>query len=143
MKPRKTKQVWICNSCFATAPRWTGRCPLCRAWDTMELERTEKPSEAEMFREIWNERAHKSELSGRDIGNDMLPEFFHHILTKGKYPHFKYNKDNIILLHPDEHFIIHHGTADDVIAYEKQYKCKFAKLTDIKAKLLKEYNKKD
>src|SRR5262245_19458072 len=32
----KTKTVYTCNECGATSPKWTGQCPSCSAWNTLE-----------------------------------------------------------------------------------------------------------
>lgn len=78
------------------------------------LKRSQKPikarakptGELELFKEIWNERPHKSELSG-----DSIKEFshmcFHHMLTKQAYPEHRLNKENIILITEQEHRVIH------------------------------------
>jgi DNA repair protein RadA/Sms len=31
----KTKTVYTCNECGAAAPKWTGQCPSCSAWNTL------------------------------------------------------------------------------------------------------------
>lgn len=31
----KQKTVFVCQSCAAIAPKWTGRCPSCNAWNTI------------------------------------------------------------------------------------------------------------
>lgn len=31
----KTKTIYVCQSCGATAPKWTGRCTSCGEWNTM------------------------------------------------------------------------------------------------------------
>lgn len=55
------------------------------------------------FLEIWRNRAHVSEVSPTFLGNEPLSVFFHHILSKGKYPQAMYDKENIILMTLDEH----------------------------------------
>lgn len=57
-----------------------------------------------VFMDIWSERRHYSEISGRWLGKEALTIFFHHILPKSKYngaPMF--DPENIILLTADEH----------------------------------------
>jgi len=53
--------------------------------------------------EIWKEREHKSQISGKYLGKEPLSTFFHHILPKARYPEAALDKENIILLTPDEH----------------------------------------
>lgn len=55
------------------------------------------------FQKIWNKRLHRSEVSGTNLGKEALSIFFHHILSKDKYPKLKYIEENIILLALDEH----------------------------------------
>ncbi len=56
-----------------------------------------------IFMDIWNERKHNSEISGRWLGKEALTTFFHHILPKSKYPDAIFDAENIILLTSDEH----------------------------------------
>lgn len=55
------------------------------------------------FTDIWNKRRHYSEVSGKYLGSESLSVFFHHILPKEKYPDFRFNEENIILLTLEEH----------------------------------------
>ena len=67
-----------------------------------------------LFKEIWNERAHVSELSGDKIS--MFDVFcFHHILTKAAYPKFLLFKPNIIILTRAEHRMVHDHSFEDLI----------------------------
>jgi hypothetical protein len=56
-----------------------------------------------LFKQIWKERSHKSEVSGTYLGKEAYSTYFHHILPKNKYPEIKMDKENIILLTTDEH----------------------------------------
>ena len=38
-KASKSKSVFLCTDCGATAPRWLGKCPSCGAWNTLVEER--------------------------------------------------------------------------------------------------------
>ncbi len=62
--------------------------------------------EAEIFEKIWNERPHKSQISGEIIHEPKAINFLH-VLPKGqnKYPEFKLNMENIILGTAEEHHI--------------------------------------
>lgn len=60
----------------------------------------------DMYWEIWEEREHISELSGEPLLPPSHCQFiwqFLHVLPKGTYPKYKYNKNNIILALPSEH----------------------------------------
>lgn len=70
--------------------------------------------ELELFKEIWNERPHISEISRKPI-----PMFdincFHHILTKGAFPEHRLNKENIIILTRSEHKDVHQYSIDELV----------------------------
>lgn len=53
--------------------------------------------------EIWNNRPHYCEVSGKWLGDEPKITFFHHILAKSKYPKFRYKSWNIAMIHPDIH----------------------------------------
>lgn len=56
-----------------------------------------------LFRKIWKQRPHVSEISGTYLGKEALSVYFHHILPKSKYPELRNLDENIILLTADEH----------------------------------------
>ena len=63
-------------------------------------------TQMEMFKWIWENRPHVSELTGKPllhIGNYRWHWQFLHVLPKGSYPSYKSNPDNILLGLPDEH----------------------------------------
>ena len=80
-----------------------------------------KTGELNIFIEIWNEREHISFLSGKYLNYQAGQKFwincFAHVLPKGKYPLFRLNKDNIILLTPAEHYLLDFGTHEQRIKY--------------------------
>jgi len=55
------------------------------------------------FSSLWREKPHYSEIDGTPLGNEALSIFFHHILSKKKYPEAAFDKDNIIFLALDQH----------------------------------------
>lgn len=60
----------------------------------------------DLYKQIWDEREHVSELSGKPllpINNYQWHWQFLHVLPKGSYPKWKFNKKNIILALPEEH----------------------------------------
>jgi len=59
--------------------------------------------EGKVFREIWDERERKSEVSKTNLGNIMSVFFMAHILRKSQYPKMRLDKRNIKLMRPDEH----------------------------------------
>ena len=56
-----------------------------------------------IFMDIWHDRRHYSEISGRWLGKEPLSTFFHHILPKSSYPNAMFDTENIILLTTNEH----------------------------------------
>ena len=95
--------------------------------------KTKKSSgQKELFIEIWNEREHVSELSGKHLGNDMNAWFFAHILSKGSNPHLKLNKDNIMLLTQEEHWQLDQNT--HLAKQDPLYKPFFDKAEELKIK---------
>lgn len=38
MKTNKTKSVFVCQNCGAESPKWIGKCPSCREWNTYQEE---------------------------------------------------------------------------------------------------------
>lgn len=65
-----------------------------------------KPTgELEVFKSIWAERPHFSQVSGKFLGDDLNVSFFSHILPKSHYKRFRLNKQNIVLKTEEEHFL--------------------------------------
>lgn len=69
----------------------------------------------EVFKEIWNERPHYSEVSWEPLGFELSSLHFHHILPKRNYKEAKFDKENIILLTWDEH----ENVERDPVRYEE------------------------
>jgi hypothetical protein len=82
-----------------------------------------------MFWEIWNERKHKSEVSGLPLGAFDI-RYFSHVLTKAAYPKFRLKKENIVLMTPEEHFSWEFDDRKDP---------KFAKVIELESELKREY----
>ncbi|MFY9973514.1 MAG: DNA repair protein RadA, partial [Chromatiaceae bacterium] len=34
--PQKTRAAYLCNACGAAQPKWSGQCPDCGAWNSIE-----------------------------------------------------------------------------------------------------------
>lgn len=63
-----------------------------------------------LFRWVWENRAHYSEVSGKPLGEDMNVCFFAHCLPKGSYGLYKLKPFNIILMTFHEHMLYDHQT---------------------------------
>lgn len=76
-----------------------------------------KPTgEKEVFESIWNERPHLSQVNDEPLGDEANVCFFAHILPKGKnkYPEFKLNKQNIVLMSFDQHHLWDNGSRGEL-----------------------------
>jgi len=97
--------------------------------------------ELDVFKEIWAERPHRSEISGRALdkyeGTEFFPNIFLHILDKKNWPKYRLNKDNIMLGTPWEHMLVDQGTRDQRRKYELEIEGSF-QLFYVKRERLKE-----
>jgi 5-methylcytosine-specific restriction endonuclease McrA len=63
---------------------------------------TEKQQEREkmmgFFLSIWKKRKHRCTNCDKWLGNEPLSYMFDHLLEKSKYPHLKYEEDNICIV---------------------------------------------
>lgn len=91
-------------------------------------------SQKELFIEIWEEREHVSELSGKYLGDEMNAWFFAHILSKGSNPQLKYNKENIMLVTQEEHWQLDQNT--HLAKQDPLYKPFFDKAEELKTKFM-------
>lgn len=87
----------------------------------------------DLFKEIWEEREHVSYISS-DVGLYFNPWCFAHVLSKGAYPRYKFKKENIVLLTPQEHYKF------DFETHRAKEDPKFDKLFELADKLRQEYN---
>ena len=104
-----------CNKC-GYHNRGPGKCWACDSQMTEEKEKKpykipkvskkqRKVSDEDwaFWLEIWNERKHKSEVSGEELPREPMAWMFSHVLTKKAYPAFRLNKKNIVLMTYQEH----------------------------------------
>lgn len=92
----------------------------------------------ELFKEIWSERDHISFLSGKPLKYFDV-KYMAHVLPKGKYTKYKYLKENIILLTPEEHNLLDQGTEKQRLEYAKKNNCDWNIVYNLKEKLKKRY----
>jgi hypothetical protein len=91
------------SHCFRHKSRKKLSSKLSKKLDKSE-EVTRKISEMqEFFLQIWRKRLHYSQVSMDYLGKEPLTVFFHHILSKEKYPEAALDEENIILLTLEEH----------------------------------------
>lgn len=63
-------------------------------------------NQTDLFNHVWNTRKHISEISGKNLyppGHWLFFHQFAHVLSKGAFPRYKLNPDNIMLMLPEEH----------------------------------------
>lgn len=102
-----------------------------------------KPTgELGLFEELWKKRKHISFLSGKD-----LPIFdvalFAHVLEKAqnKFPKWKLNPENIILLTKFEHHLFDNGTKAQREKYALEEGCSWEPIYSLYNKLKEAYEK--
>jgi len=60
------------------------------------------------YKEIWDASPHMCQCGcKRKLGKEPLTTFFHHLLPKAIYPEFRHTKENIMILHPEDHNQVH------------------------------------
>jgi len=89
------------------------------------------------FESIWKERSHNCTICGCNLGDDYNPVFFSHILTKGAYPKFRHNKDNILLMCHK-----HHHEYEFADRSTKEFRTLFKRALLIHGKLIIKYYEK-
>lgn len=110
IKPKKHN----CKVCGEET--WGRECNKCKAkrYRKTSLERNKNKSkkplsnkrkptgELDLFKEIWEERPHISEISGEPL-REFDVRYFSHILPKSTFPLYRLRKENILLKTPEEH----------------------------------------
>lgn len=104
-------------------------------------------SELDLYFKIWQSRTQRSYLSNQRLNFAERSEFwyncFAHLLSKSqsKYPKFKLYSQNIVLLTPEEHHLLDHGTEKQRQDYAKKYGCDWKKIYDLRDRLKEQYKK--
>ena len=90
--------------------------------------------ELKLFKEIWGERPHISFLSNRELKYFDI-KYFAHVIAKSKWGGGRLLKDNIILLHPEEHNLLDQGTVAQRATYAEKWGCDWNKIEELKQNL--------
>ena len=101
---------------------------MIRKAQNRKVRRGFQPKETDVYREILSEREWISQISHRPLNEFVYPMnvmIFAHILNKNLFPKLKFKKENILLVYPEEHILLDHGTIDERNKYEKKYQCSF------------------
>lgn len=72
-----------------------------------EQKKTLIGEDKKFYLEIWIERDHVCFETGEYLGEEPLMTMFHHVLEKSKYPEYRHDKWNIVLLKPEVHNQVH------------------------------------
>lgn len=111
---------------------------------------TKKPQykasgERTLFDSIWSTRKRVSFVSGQELDKynalGLYLNMFAHVLSKAqnKYPKFKLYDKNIVLLTPDEHYLLDFGTNEQREKYAQENDCSWQPLYDLRDYLKEEY----
>ncbi|MCC8042457.1 MAG: DNA repair protein RadA [Oscillospiraceae bacterium] len=65
----KLKSIYVCSSCGAEFPKWSGKCQSCGEWNTLE----EDVVEAKPTKSASKSRSVRNELSGVDYSDKIMP----------------------------------------------------------------------
>jgi len=87
----------LCQSCYWKNMQKTSKKP---------KQRKGKTGEKDVFENIWEQRKHVSQLSGKPLypkGHEFWHWQFAHLLSKGAYPSLRHDERNILLVTPKEH----------------------------------------
>lgn len=95
-----------------------------------------KTGEAEVFEYISQTRKHVSFVSGEFLGEDLQAWHMAHVLPKGKYPLFRLQSANIVLLTQHEH-----DQFDKQPRSKIKNDPKWKSLFELEAELKKQYSK--
>ena len=104
-----------------------------------------KPTgELSMFLEIYEENKDKwvSRLSGIPLAHRngfMFINQFAHLLAKGRFPHYRLNKENIWCITAFEHSLLDQGTSEQREAYAKKMNFEWEPIYSNIADLKKQY----
>lgn len=71
-----------------------------------EIEQMTKNADKRFYGHLWALRGPYSEISSKFLGSGTNKACIHHILSKNKYPIYRYQEDNCILLTIDEHSMV-------------------------------------
>ncbi len=102
IRNRKKKSCSICSFEGYFIGKKCNACSV-KKYRSGYSKRKKATGELDLFVEIWNERPHISEVSGKPIKYFNVG-CFSHILPKGQFKRFRLKKENIVLKTLEEHF---------------------------------------
>jgi hypothetical protein len=97
-------------------------------------------------KDIWDKREHKCFVTSLPLdkfeNTVFFKNMFAHVLRKSAYPRYRFNPDNIVLLHPldpDIHTLFDNCIYDAMKMFEKRTKYSFKGLFELEYKLHDQY----
>jgi hypothetical protein len=131
----------LCNRC--NSDRLKSRKEIKDRQARYEKPKKKESGELKLFVKIWKTRERVSFLTGKRLTNEIGTSFwfnlFAHLIPKGKYGNFRLREDNIILLTPNEHYLLDFGTEDQRNRYALENGCNWDKVYCLQEDLKKEY----
>ena len=126
----------ICKICEKESYIFSkGRCKKCSAKKKNPPKKEKSDDQLRMFLTLWKNSNKVSEISGKPLLGFEHSNWhwqFEHILSKGAYPSFKLNPENIMLMLPEEHIYLTDNT--DKAKQDPLYKKYFEKKELLKQK---------
>lgn len=118
----------MCKGCWATYSADDSK-PLKRT--TVKQKPKKATGELKLFMQIYADRKGKCEITGKQIPFDV--NNFAHILSKGAYPSYRLNPENIIHVMPEIHHLYDNSDKESllnkypkaVIIYDKKEKLRY------------------
>ena len=121
-----------CKTCFNEAQRGKKKEYMKKYNEKRKGQKYIPTGERALFLEIWNERPHKSEVTGKPILRFDV-KCFSHLLSKGAYPEYRLFKPNIVLKTVQEHIDWHNLGREDLLKKTD----KWQKIFDVQDQLKK------
>lgn len=126
-------------------PSSNGKCFKHQNEEKLKQEQPLFKNQMEIFNYLWDTKPHISEISERKLtsqrGSLLWRCYFMHVLPKGKFPKSKFDPNNFLLGHQEEHTLIDQGTEEQRKKYKEQYPdTNWDIFYDKQKKLKEEYN---
>jgi len=86
-----------------------------RTEEQKEIDRLTRDADRRFCEELWRTRGPRSEVSGTYLGSEPNWACVHHLVSKAKYPVYRYDSDNVILLTLQEHADTENGNPSEIV----------------------------
>jgi ribosomal protein L37E len=117
-----------------------GMCKYC----AYKLKKEKTPSMKQFFDDIWLSRPPISLISGKTLSSfrynpSLKYSCCAHVLSRKQFPHYALRDDNVVLITPEEHFMLDNGTEAQREEYSRVSGANWALIEEIKERLYNEY----